>query len=385
VLNLPAPGAMPPVSGLDLQALEDVFKTYFETRQSPRFFFAPGWLDLMGCPTLGLGGWSLSLPVNRGIVIAAAPRTDRQIHLQALNMGELEVYHLEQPFTSPDNPLLALLDQVVQHLQIKGLILTGCNLLISSNLPPSLLPNHLKALEEALMLALYGLSGAEVKCGSNLGLPGQAWLKHQETGEIQPVPFNLQGISLILCDSRVQPDYMGHLVSQRIQECTYGLDLLKLVQPTIQTLGDLTEAYLHSEQCCIEDPIIRKRLQHYAEENSRVLQTVNALQTNNLRLLDELFQQSILSWKQDFELSCPEWGTLTLISQHLKGVLTERLLPTGDFAGCTLHWVTSQETTAFEHTITETYEAAFGQTPYISRILTGPLAQELRFSSPALI
>jgi len=378
-----------PVNGLDLQALRQMFEVCFDTSEPappPRFFFAPGWLDLMGCPGLELGGWTLSLPVDRGVVIAAAPRQDRKIRARVLTEGEVETLDLNQPFSGlPTSHWLNAVNRVVHNLRARNVELSGADLLISSNLPPGLALKNLTALEEALMLALYCISGAEVYSAPSLSMTGQAWLKNQDSREISPVPLGLQGVSLVLSDSRVQPGVMDALISQRNRECKYGLDMLRLVQPALHTLDALTEEMLQAGRCCIEDEIIRKRLRHCVTENQRVLPAAEAIKTGDILALGLLLGESMRSWRANFELSCPEWDTLAILPKNMAGVMGARVLSGGDFEGCTLHWVDSAEAAAFETAVSEAYEAAFDCTPYISIVQPGAVAQELLVPAPASV
>jgi galactokinase len=381
--------AASPVSGLDLQALKQVFEFSFgapsKVGLSPRFFFAPGWVDVMGYPALNIGGWSLSLPVDRGVVVAAAPRADRLIQVRILMKGEIESLDLDDLSSVPSHHWMSTLVRVVRNLQIRNVALTGANLLISCNLPPGLALKDMMALEEALTLALYCLSGSDVLSSTALAMAGHAWLKNQDSQEVWPVPLGLPELSLVLCDSRVQTGLMETLGPQRVAETCYGLDLLRVVQPALQTLDDLDVDALQAGRCCLEDEIIRKRLRHCVSENTRVKPAAEALKTGNVELLGRLLAESTHSWRHDFELSCPEWDTLAALSQQQPGVVGARVLAGGDFEGCTMHWVQPSAMADFEAQVSEAYEAAFNCLPYISVVQSGAVAQELLLPSPVRV
>lgn len=383
--NRPPQGAGELVNGLDLQALGQLFATDFDMQGIPRFFFAPGWVDLMGCANLGLGGWSLSLPVDRGVVVAAAPRTDGQVRVRLLTEEEVQTFDLANPpATSPDH-WLNVLFQVICQLQARNVALVGADLLISSNLPPGLTLKNLMALEEALSLALYSLSGADVYRASSLSLAGQAWLKNLDSGELKPIPLNLPDVSLVLTDSRVQPGLMETLGPQRSMECRYGLDLLRVVQPACHNLDDFGAELAQEEHRCIEDKIIRKRLRHCLGENARVKPLVEALQVGDFVAMRRLLADSRKSLRENFELSCPEWDTLAVLAEQLPGVVAAQILTGGDFEGCTLHWVKSSAAETFETSVTEAYESIFDRTPYVSLVQPGAIAQELLLPNPAWV
>jgi galactokinase len=386
--NFSAHYAAVPVNGLDLHALGQFFQLCYETTDSspaPRFFFAPGWLDLMGCQGLEVGGWSLSLPVDRGVVVAAVPRRDQRIRAKLLTEDEVVTLECNQPASSlPSDHWLSTLNRVIHNLRARDVEITGADLLISSNLPPGLSLKNLTALEEALMLTLYSLSGADVYGSTSLAMAGHAWLKNHDTQELTPVSLGLQGVSLVLSDSRVQPGVMVAMTSQRSRECKYGLDMLRLVKPAWRTLDDLSEDALQAGQCCLEDEIIRKRLRHCVSENQRVQPAAEAIRTGDMAALGQLLDESMKSWRENFELSCPEWDTLAALPAHLPGVMGSRVLSGGDFEGCTLHWVDSTATDGFEAAVSEAYEAVFDRTPYISVVQPGAVAQELLMPSLAL-
>ena len=363
------------LNGLDIQALKELFEANFKA--SPRFFFAPGWVDLMGCTSLDLGGWSLSMPVDRGVVVAAAPRTDRRIQARLLMEGELEVLDLDDLQAAPADHWLDTLLRVLQDLDLRQVDFSGVDVLIASNLPPGIAWQDMTALEEALSLALYGLSGSTGTGGSASELGGQAWLKNKSRQTLLPVPVGLSDMVLVLCDSRVQPGLMNTLAPQRKLEAGYGLDLLHLVQPAWKTWDDVDGRTLRVGQCGLEDEIILKRMRHCVSENARVQPMAEALRAGNVKVVEALWQSSLQSWQQDFELSCLEWDTLAVLAGELPGVAGSRVLTGGDFEGCTLHWVHPSVLAAFEAEVGDRYESVFGCLPYISLVQPGVVAQEL--------
>ncbi len=378
-----APTGVNGLNGLDLLALKELFEvSYLAT---PRFFFAPGWVDLMGSTTLDVGGWSLSMPVDRGVVVAAVPRHDRRIQVRLLMEGGLETLDLDDPQAIPADHWLGILLRVVHDLEMRQVNFSGADIVIASNLPPGIEWQDMTALAEALSLTFYELAGANVTGCSGSALGGQAWLKNQLTGTLLPVALGLSDLALVLCDSRVQPGLISTLAPQRKLEAGYGLDLLHLVQPDWQCWDDVDSRLLQVGQCGLEDEIILKRMRHCVSENARVQPMAEALRSGNAKMVEALWQSSLLSWQQDFEFTCLEWDTLAKLAGTLPGVVGSRVLTGGDFEGCTLHWVYPSVLGAFEAEVSERYESVFGCLPYISLMQPGMVAQELWVVEPVTV
>ena len=107
--------------------------------------------------------------------------------------------------------------------------------------------------------------------------------------------------------------------------------------------------------------ILAKRARHVVTENRRVLETVAALRAGDLRRAGELFVQSHVSMRDDFEVSVPEIDALVDAAVRVKGVYGARLTG-GGFGGAIVALVAAARATAAADEVAAAYAKATGHT-----------------------
>ena len=146
--------------------------------------------------------------------------------------------------------------------------------------------------------------------------------------------------------------------NDRRRECETALkDLQKVV--SISSLGDLSEEQFEQYKDAIQDPICRKRAKHAVSENQRTIRAVQALQNKALEEFGRLMNESDISLRDDFQVSCPEIDLLTELAWSLPGVLGSRITG-GGFGGCTVSIVENQHIPAFTELLGREYTTRTG-------------------------
>jgi len=122
--------------------------------------------------------------------------------------------------------------------------------------------------------------------------------------------------------------------NQRRATCEGAVAHLASQDPSISTMRDVTHKHISS----LTDEVARKRCQHVIDENQRVLQAGECLQSGNIDQLGPLLLASHESLSTLYEVSTPEVDFLVSTSQRIPNILGSRIMG-GGFGGCTINLV----------------------------------------------
>ena len=225
-------------------------------------------------------------------------------------------------------------------------------------------------IEEVTMtdIALYGQYSENNFNGCNCGIMDQfavamgkkdnAIFLDTSTLNYEYAPVVLEDAKIIITNSKVKHSLVDSAYNQRRQECTDALAELKTVAD-IETLGDLDEDSFYKYKDAIKDPIRFKRAKHAVLENQRTIRAVAALREGDLTLFGELMNQSHISLRDDYEVSCDEIDILVDLAWKIPGVIGSRITG-GGFGGCTVSIVKNDAVDTFTSTIGKAYMEKVG-------------------------
>ncbi len=288
----------------------------------------PGRANLIGEHTDYNHGFVLPFAIDREIVAAFAPRTDRTIRLAtALEPGFLTA-DLDQ--LEPGSSWAAYPLGVVWALAEFGVDLatvTGFDLAVSSTVPVGAGLSSSAALETATLMALtrlWGLSldrptmarvgqrAENVVVGAPTGVMDQfaSLLGAQDAAvfldcrsldhEVVPLGLDAAGLAVLVIDTHVKHAHATGGYGQRRRECEQGARLLG-----VASLRDATLPQLEAARDTLGD-VVYRRVRHIVTENQRVLDTVATLRAQGPLAIGELLNASHASMRDDFEISVPE-------------------------------------------------------------------------------
>ena len=109
----------------------------------------------------------------------------------------------------------------------------------------------------------------------------------------------------------------------------------------------------------IRDDVRTRRARHAVSENQRTIEAVAALQNGNIEKFGKLMNQSHISLRDDYEVSCKEIDLLVSLAWDIPGVIGSRITG-GGFGGCTVSIVKNDAVETFIETIGNTYKETFG-------------------------
>jgi galactokinase len=355
---------------------------------------APGRVNLIGEHTDYNDGYVLPVAIDRRILMAAAPRPDRQVVLHALDFDQRAEFSLDDIRHDAQHPWSNYQRGVAFFLQERGFELSGMNAVISGDIPVGSGLSSSAAVEVAAaytwqVLSGFSLSGVELallcqqaenefvgmQCGimdqfiSALGQRDHALLIDCRTLEHEGVKLRVGESSscppaaIVVCDTMKRRGLVDSEYNARRRECEEGVRLLQKHLPEIKALRDVSSAQFQRHQGDLPE-VVRRRCRHIVYENERVLQSVEALKGGGLTTFGRLMNESHISLRDDYQVSCRELNVMVEAAWQVEGVYGSRLTGAG-FGGCTVSLVAGEAVERFRAHVAAEYQAATGIEPQI--------------------
>jgi galactokinase len=364
---------------IDLVNLRSAFVSKYGSE--PRIFRAPGRINLIGEHTDHNDGFVLPAAIDRATYVAAALRDDRRIRVGSVNFaGEFE-FDLDQAVQKPFASWAKYVQGVAMILERSGFRLNGADLLVESDVPIGAGLSSSAALEVSTAFAIASLAGLEIDridlariaqnaehefAGVRSGIMDQFVSANGEAGhalflDCRSLEWSLVPVStaqFIVCNTMTKHDLAAGEYNRRREECDAAVKFFGRV-----SLRDVSLNEFESKSGEMPEAL-RKRARHVISENSRVLESVEALKNGELDKFGELIDHSHASLRDDFEVSCPELDLMTEITRKQVGVLGSRMIG-GGFGGCTLSLVVSVENPDFVENVSREFQNKVGVVPEI--------------------
>ncbi len=370
-----------------------------------RFFFAPGRVNLIGEHTDYNGGHVFPCALTLGMYAAARLRDDQTVRMTSLNLKKAEVFEfsLSEGFQNGDRQSwTAYPIGVFWAMAENGKTFErGIDLLFYGDIPSGSGLSSSAALElatAAALRALYGFDDLDnqelafigqkaereyvgMNCGimdqfaSAMGKKDSAIFLATERIRYEYVPLKMGSTRIVVTNSRVHHELASSEYNTRREECEKALKKLKVVA-NVATLGDMSMDQFESCKDVIMNDVLIKRARHAVYENARTIQAVSALRADNLERFGALMNQSHVSLRDDYEVSCPEIDFLTSKAWEIPGVIGSRITG-GGFGGCTVSIIEESAIPEYERIITEAYEKEYGLTPLFYVVSPGEGVHEI--------
>ena len=105
----------------------------------------------------------------------------------------------------------------------------------------------------------------------------------------------------------------------------------------------------------IQEEVCRKRAKHAVYENQRTIHAEAALKEGNVEQFGKYMNQSHISLRDDYEVSCEEIDVLVDLAWSVPGVIGSRITG-GGFGGCTVSIVKNDAVDTFIDTVKKGYK-----------------------------
>jgi len=353
--------------------------------REPRFFSAPGRVNLIGEHTDYNDGFVLPMAIDRRTFVAAASRHDRTIRAASTNESGRIEFEIGGEYSSSHDWGRHVYG-LAECLRREEFDLRGADLLIASDVPIGAGLSSSAALEIGAGFALLNVSEqlldlvdlaltaqraehefAGTRCGimdqyiACLGIEGHALMIDCRSLEYRAAPIDLDNARIVVCNSMVKHNLAAGEYNQRRAECEEGVRRLARYLPDIQALRDVgvDDFDLYADSL---PETVRRRCNHVITENARTVAAVDALERGALARFGELMYASHESLRRDYEVSCRELDLLVAIASRCDGVFGARMTG-GGFGGCTVNLVASDFVDKFLAIISREYEKETGIRP----------------------
>ena len=363
------------------------FKEFFGSTEGAGFYFSPGRVNLIGEHTDYNGGHVFPCALTLGTYGIAKRRTDRSMHFYSMNLDSFGVVEAslddltnKASYGWANYPL-----GVVWAFAQKGITLdAGFDMVIWGNIPngsglsssaslevlTGVILTDLFCIDRFSMtdLALIGQYSENNFNGCNCGIMDQfavamgkkdhAIFLDTATLNYEYAPVELEDAKIIITNSKVKHSLVDSKYNERRQECADALAALQ-TELDINTLGDLDMDTFEKFKEVIPDPVKVRRAKHAVAENQRTIEAVKALKEGNITRFGELMNQSHISLRDDYEVSCEEIDILVDLAWKVPGVTGSRITG-GGFGGCTVSIVENSAVDEFIKAVGKGYQEKTG-------------------------
>ncbi|SCZ08251.1 galactokinase [Alkaliphilus peptidifermentans] len=371
---------------MDVKSLKKEFRhVFYGNNNHVLSFFAPGRVNLIGEHTDYNGGCVFPCALSFGTYAVASKRQDDKIRLYSKNyegLGIVEV-DINQLVYNKEHDWANYPKGVVKIFKDAGYkISTGFDMLYFGNIPNGAGLSSSASIELVTSISLKVLfdlnidrlgmvklsQKAEnefigVNCGimdqfaCGMGKKDHAILLNTNTLKHDFVPLILKDISIIIANTNKRRDLAASKYNERRKESEAALkDLQKKL--SINTLGDLSEEEFEANKKLIMNEVYRKRAKHAVYENQRTINAVGALQNRNIEEFGKLINESHISLKDDYEVSCLELDILVEAALEY-GSIGSRMTGAG-FGGCTINLVYNKKIEEFVDKVGRKYQEKTG-------------------------
>jgi galactokinase len=388
-----------------MQTAAELADLHFASYSVPaQLYAAPGRVNLIGEHTDYCDGFVMPAAIDFSTLIAISSRSDGHLVAHSINFDE-RIDHPIEPFLHsrfaelrggaethwsdyPAGILWALREHGVP-------IGNGFSLTIVGDVPLGAGLSSSASVEVATAFAVLGATSFDMPLtkiallcqraenafvGANVGIMDQfvsccGAQDHAVMIDCRSLEYTLapipSDVRIVICNSMVKHSNSGGEYNTRRAEIEEGTAILRSHRPEIKKLRDAT----------VEDlarwggempPNVLRRCRHVITEDNRVLAAVEAFRNNDLARFGELMREAHISFRDDFEASCPEIDILVDLANKQPGCLGSRLTG-GGFGGCTVNLVAADQAAAFTESMRAGYFAATGISAeiYISRASAG--------------
>ena len=366
--------------------LMETFQKLYGGEGDIRTFFSPGRVNLIGENTDYNGGHVFPCALTLGTYGIARKRNDRKIRFYSDNFSGLGVMEtsLDDLVPSPAAKWTNYPKGVIWAFEKKGYsIAQGMDVLVYGNIPNGSGLSSSASLEVLTGVILKDLFDIEISMqdialigqysenhynGCNCGIMDQfavamgkkdcAVFLDTNTLQYEYATVKLEDAKIVITNSKVKHSLVDSAYNDRRRERETALkDLQKVVD--IRTLGDLTEEEFEIHKDAIGDEICKKRAKHAVYENQRTIRAVKALKENDIAGFGRLMNQSHISLRDDYEVSCEEIDILVDLAWKINGVVGSRITG-GGFGGCTVSIVKNDAVETFVEQVGKGYKEQTG-------------------------
>ncbi len=359
------------------------FKNAFPDCPPKLLVRAPGRVNLIGEHIDYNDGFVLPIAMTQAMWMVAGSSDDGTIAATSTAYEGTTSWPAAHPGPPVSEPKWSnYLRGVSAFLAERGVVPTGCRLLIHSEVPIGGGVSSSAALEVGSALAFLGLANATISpvelallarraeheyakspCGIMdqfivvLGKAGTALLLDCRSQEYQHLPFGSSEAELLVMNTQVKHEIGGGEYGKRQDQCRHGLALVQRHTPGLRSWREVSPVMLEAHQSEM-DQVVYSRCRHTVTEIERTLKAADSLKANDLADFGKLMYGSHESLSRDYAVSCPELDTLVEVARGVPGVYGARMTG-GGFGGCAIALIRPEARRPLEEAIRNAYDTKY--------------------------
>lgn len=365
---------------------EKFLEIYGDSSVPVRIFASPARINIIGEHIDYNGGKVFPTAINKYLFCAIRKRSDYKIIYKDLFFPGTYEFSINDDFTfNKQNDYANYLNGILSSLKKRGAkFSSGFEVLLLSQIPSAAGISSSSALECGFTfgicqlfdftfsrkeIALIGQQSEHEFMNVNCGIMDQYIIAtaKENTAELldcakiehEYIPLNLGDYVFVVMNTNKKRKLTDSKYNERRSECEKGLSILQNNGVNIENLCSLTNTQLDDYSLLINEPTILKRVRHCVTENKRVIDSVEALKQNNLKLLGQYLIQSHKSLKEDYEVTGIELDTLVDSALKQKSCIGARMTGAG-FGGCAIALVKKDEAQSFMNIVQKEYKNKIG-------------------------
>lgn len=344
---------------------------------------SPGRINLIGEHVDYNNGFVLPTAINKHISFSFKRNSDPKlcrVFSQNFNIGfSFKLNNVEKSDQQWENYILGVIYEI--NLLTNKLEGFDCN--IDSNIPIGSGVSSSAALEcglayglnELFSLGLSKLSIVELsqraehnfvgtKCGimdqfaSVMSKKNHLILLDCKTLDFDYIPIQIEPYTMLLLNTNVSHELSTGEYNVRRNQCERGVAIISQVYPEVKSLRDVSLTMLLEFKNKVNN-LVYNRCTYVVEENIRVINSVQALKNNDLKLLGNYLYETHDGLSKLYDVSCPELDFLVDYTKKNIAVHGARMMG-GGFGGCTLNLIKKDIVEEFVTEISNAYHNKFG-------------------------
>ncbi|MGO2323294.1 galactokinase [Vibrio casei] len=375
-----------------IQAVSNAFETVLGYA-TKHIIQAPGRVNLIGEHTDYNDGFVLPCAIDYQTVVAAAKRDDNIVRIIAVDYdNEVNEFDISQPLEfDKDVMWVNYIRGVIDCLQKRGYQFKGADIAVSGNVPQGAGLSSSAALEVVIgqtFKVLYGLEISQQEIalngqqaenqfvGCNCGIMDQlisaegqrnhSLLIDCRSLETQAVSMP-EDMAIVIINSNKKRGLVDSEYNTRRQQCEAAAEFFG-----VKALRDVTIEQFIERQADL-DPVVAKRARHIITENDRTVEAATALKNHDMARLAVLMEQSHISMRDDFEITCSEVDAIVDIVKEVIGTQGGVRMTGGGFGGCVVSLVPPSLVDAVKQAVEAQYQEKTGlkETIYVCKAMDG--------------
>ena len=383
---------------IDKKNLKECFVKFFG-EGNPRYFTAPGRINIIGEHTDYNGGFVLPGAVDKAISMAIRPNNTSYVHLVSIDHNDQPIF-FEIGGPQPKEQWASYFYGVIEEMRKRSVVVGGFDAVFGGDVPLGAGMSSSAALESCIGTALNTLFDLKftkqelakigqmtehnyigVRCGimdqfaSIFGQKGHVVRLDCRSLMYDLVPFKPKGIEIVLIDTMVKHTLASSEYNVRRAQCEEGVAVIKKYRPEVELLRDVTIEELEAHRGEI-DPEAFRRCAFVINENKRLMAACAAMEKGDFVEVGKQIYATHEGLSQEYGVSCPELDFIVDIAHDHEAVLGARMMG-GGFGGCVIALVKKEGVADYVADVKQRYMVKFDKDPRVIEVEISDGAREI--------